>query len=511
MDIVWVGFAFVIGLLVSRIHIPPLVGYLIAGLVLAAFGYEPGIMMGEIAHLGVLFLLFSVGLHIRLGNILQREVLGVGFIHLAISTLLFFPLSLYFGLGMEAAVIVSITLGFSSTVLAAKNLELRNEIGAYYGRVAIGILIIQDLVAMGIIAYAGGGIPSYWAALLLGLPLLRPLLSRLMAWIQRDELLLLMALSLAIGGDALFEIFHLSGELGALVMGMLLATDKRGEELGKKIWGIKEAFLVGFFLQVGLTGFPVDANAYAFIGIMLALLPVKAVLFFLLFMIFSLRARTGYQSTMTLTAYSEFTLIAGSVAAANNLVPGELIVVLGLMTAVSYATNSILVRYEDFLWERSGKFLTSMERVIKHHDHQPESFGAAEYLVVGMGTTGLAAYDTLKNHQKRVLGMDIDPDRVKQTMEDGRRVIVGDVQDLEMWNKLDLSKLKGIILAMSSDIELKLHALSGIASCPCNCPVYVLTLNKSEEKTVKNKGGIPISVPSLEIGKKMAELCMGGH
>ena len=152
MDIVWVGVAFVFGILVSRIHIPPLVGYLVAGLTLGAIGYEEGNIINEIAHLGVVFLLFTVGLHIKIKNILALEVLGTGLIHLFISTLIFVPIILFVGLGIEAAIIISIILGFSSTVLAAKNIESRGEMGAYYGRVAIGILIIQDLVAIGIIA-----------------------------------------------------------------------------------------------------------------------------------------------------------------------------------------------------------------------------------------------------------------------------------------------------------------------------------------------------------------------
>ena len=290
-----------------------------------------------------------MGLHISLKGILQKEVLGVGLIHLAISTVIFHPVSLYFGLSTEAAVIVSVTLGFSSTVLAAKGLETRNELSSYYGRLSIGILIVQDLVAIGIIAYAGGGIPSPWALVLLGLPLLRPLLSRLLWLVERDELLLLMALSLAIGGSSLFEWFNLSGELGALVMGMLFVNDDKSDQLEKKIWGIKEAFLVGYFLEVGLGGFP-DIEGFYMIGVLLLILPLKAVLFFGLFIAFKLRARTGFLSTVTLTAYSEFTLIAGAVAASAGIIPSEVIVILGLLTAISYVINSIMVRYEDPIW-----------------------------------------------------------------------------------------------------------------------------------------------------------------
>ena len=260
MDIVWIGLAFMLGFLLNRIHIPPLVGYLLAGIALSFTSYEAGSILHEIAHLGVIFLLFTVGLHIRIKNILQKEVLGVGLIHLFISTILFFPVSLYFGLSTEAALIVSITLGFSSTVLAAKGLEARNELSSYYGRLAIGILIVQDLVAIAIIAYSGGGVPSPWAVLLLGLPIIRPLLSKLLLTIERDELLLLMALSLAVGGSALFEAVKLSGELGALVMGMLLVNDQKAEELEKKSGGSRKLSWLDFFWKSGWVEFPMPTD-----------------------------------------------------------------------------------------------------------------------------------------------------------------------------------------------------------------------------------------------------------
>lgn len=506
MDIVWVGVAFVFGLMVSRIYIPPLVGYLIAGLALGFLGYEEGPVLKEISHLGVVFLLFTVGLHIKLKNIFQKEVLGVGLVHLAASTALFAPICMYFGLNLEAAIIISITLGFSSTVLAAKNLEARGELGAYYGRVAIGILIVQDLVAIGIIAYAGGGLPSPWALLLLGLPLLRPLISKLLEVLQRDELVLLMALALAIGGDSLFAAFNLSGELGALVMGMLLANDERGEQLEKKIWGIKEAFLVGFFLQIGLTGFP-DGEAWLIIGIFLVILPIKALLFFLLFMAFKLRARSGFQATTSLTAYSEFTLISGAVAVSAAIIPQEWIIILALLTAISYVFNSILSKHEDKIWEISNSFLLRFQRTGRSRDKQLSTLGNAEYLVIGLGMSGKAAYDYLKEKNLKVVVMDIDPDRISKSIDEGRRAVYGDAQDIGLWETIDLSRLKAVLIAMSTGIDLKIHALKILCkSSEYKGQTYVLAMNEREEAAILDSGGKPVSIPAREIGRHMGEL-----
>ncbi len=504
MDIIWVGLAFIFGLLVSRVHVPPLVGYLIAGIGLALFGYEAGDMLSEISHLGVIFLLFTVGLHIRLKNIVRMEVVGVGFIHLAISTLIFTPITLYFGFDLTAAIIISIILGFSSTVLAAKNLEQRNELGAYYGRVAIGILILQDLVAIAIIAYTGGGVPSPWSLLLLGLPILRPILSKLLDSIHKDELIMLLAIVMAIGGASLFEFLNLSSELGALVAGMILATDEKGEELGKKLWGIKEAFLVGFFLEIGLTGLPSN-DAYIFILVFILLLPIKSILFYGLFMIFKLRSRTGYLSTVTLTAYSEFTLIAGTVAAANGFLPEEFILTLGLLTAISFVANAPLAKFEDQIWKRFEPFLHRFERDVKHPEREVINLGKSEYLVIGMGSAGRAAYDRLHDRGKQAIGMDIDPGRIESNLKAKRRVVYGDIQDSELWETIDLEHIKSIIIAMGNT-AVKLSATKAIRDSGFDKPVYVITMRDDESEALQKAGASSVTIPITQAGEQLAEL-----
>ncbi|NBC26737.1 MAG: hypothetical protein GVY08_07745 [Bacteroidetes bacterium] len=506
MDIIWVGFAFVFGLLVSRLHIPPLVGYLAAGLGLSVYGYEAGDTLHEIAHLGVIFLLFTVGLHIRIKNIIRTEVFGVGLVHLATTSAIFIPVCLYFGFDLQASVIISITLGFSSTVLAAKNLEMRGEMGAYYGRVAIGILILQDLVAIGIIAFTGGGTPSVWSPLLLALPLLRPLLVWLLNIVDKDELMMLMGLALAIGGASLFESLNLSGELGALVAGMLMATNEKGQELGKKMWGVKEAFLVGFFLETGLTGFP-GPEELMFVGAILLLLPLKSILFFALFMVFRMKARTGYLATLSLTAYSEFTLIAGAVAAANGFIPESVIVSLGLLTAISFVINAPLAIREDQIWHYIEQFLHRFERDVKHTEHEIISLGKANYLVIGMGSAGKSAYDKLRDEGRHVVGMDIDPARIEQNLKEHRRVVYGDIQDTELWKAVDLTDIVSIIIAMGNR-TVKLNAIKALKEIGYKDDIYVITMREDETEALQEAGAKSVPIPVKQAGERLAELSM---
>lgn len=506
MDIVWVSTAFFFGTLVSRLSIPPLVGYLVAGITLSILGYESGDMLADLSHLGVIFLLFTVGLHIRLKNIIAFEVMGVGIIHLAISTAIFTPLAIYFGFDLTASLIIGITLGFSSTVLTAKTLERRNELGAYYGRVAIGILILQDLVAIGIIAFTGGGVPSYWSFVLLALPLMRPILKFILTILRQEELMLLFGLVLAIGGAELFEWFNLSGELGAIAIGMLFATDERAGIIEKKLWSIKEAFLVAFFLEIGLTGLP-DANDISFIAVVLLLLPLKALLFFGLFMLFRLRARTAFLSTVTLTAYSEFTLIAGVVAASNNFIPDATVVVLGLITAISYTINAPLTIWEEKVWKSMEHFLLRFERDVKHPDKQTLSLGSAEFLVVGMGDAGVAAYDELRSHGKKVVGMDIDPDRIEKNLRNNRRVVYGDIQDTELWKGIDLNNILSVIIAMGNK-EIKRNATEMLRETGFDKSIYVLTMRDDEIESLRDVGASSVSIPIREAGQRLAILSM---
>ena len=161
---IWLSFAFGLGLLVRLVGLPPLVGYLAAGFILSANGYESNELLAEVAHAGVLLLLFSVGLKLRLKSLLRAEVLAGSLLHMLISVGFFaLVLSQFGGLDIEAVLLVSLALSFSSTVVAAKVLESKRELRAFHGRVAIGILIVQDLVAVALLSVVGGEAPSPWA------------------------------------------------------------------------------------------------------------------------------------------------------------------------------------------------------------------------------------------------------------------------------------------------------------------------------------------------------------
>jgi len=456
---VWLAGAFVAGLTVRQLGLPPLVGFLGAGFVFSALGFEPNELLDELSEIGVLVLLFSVGLKVRLITLIRPEVLATGAGHLLIlGGLATLALLSWFPLDTLSAITLAASLGFSSTVLAAKLLEYRRELRSFHGRVAIGILILQDLVAVGLLATLGGHSPSPWAlALPVLLLLLRPLLKRALDWIGHNEMLIVYGavLALAVGGYG-FELVGLSPELGALVMGTLLADHPKSKELGDVLWSIKEFLLVGFFLAIGMSALPTPGMLLIALGLTL-LLPVKAMLFQALLMFFGLRARTAFLSALSLASFSEFGLIVVEFGVENGVLSADYLIVAALAVSISFAIAAPLNRHAHRLYELLGRGLERFETSRRHPDDQPLSLGSAEVLVVGMGRIGTGAYDYLHDQGFAVAAIENDPGKIQKHRSAGRRVVFADAEDPGFWHRLKLERVRAVLLAMP-DLEGKVLA-----------------------------------------------------
>ncbi len=449
--------ALVLGLVAWRIGLPPLVGFLVSGFVWSALGVTPPAMLPDLAHAGVLLLLFAVGLKLRVKTLLRHEVWGTAVVHLLVTGALG-TLLVYWGTGLALGVsaILAVALGFSSTVLAAKVLEDNRELRAVHGRVAIGILIVQDIVAVGLLAVISVETPSPWALLLLLLPLARRPIARLLDLAGHGELLVLLGAALAIGSGELFARLGLSAELGALLMGTMLADHRRAQEVTNVLWGLKELFLVGFFLNIGFSGPPTWEALRDGVGLLL-FLPLQGIIFFLLLSASGLRARTSFLTAVSLWTYSEFALIVVGVAVENGLLDRQWLVVAAVTVAVSFVAAAPLNAFAHDLYALLGRWLERFERDKRHPDDEPITLGSAEILVVGMGRVGAGAYDYLRAQHENIVGIDSDPGKVESNIREGRRVAYADAEDPSFWQRLNLERLRAIMLALP-DVEAKLSA-----------------------------------------------------
>jgi predicted Kef-type K+ transport protein len=462
--ITWIAVAFAAGVVAKQGGLPPLVGYLVAGFGLNALGAEEDAVIDALSELGVTLLLFTIGLKLKIKSLGAPQVWGVASLHLVATVVLLVPLLLAEGslglpyleqLGLGSALVLAFALSFSSTVFAVKVLEEKGEMSSLYGTIAIGILIMQDLAAVLFLAFSAGKVPSPWALLLLGLLFARPVLNRLLERAGHGELLLLFGLTLGLGGAELFKLVDVKGDLGALLLGIMVATHPKSGELAKALLGLKDLFLVGFFLSIGLAATPSWDMAPVVLALLLALL-VKGFLFEQLLLAFRLRARTALLGALALFNYSEFGLIVAAVAASKGWLSADWLAIIAITLATSFVLASPLNAHAHAIYELFSRRLRRQERRKRIAAELEIDPGDANAMIVGMGRVGGGAYDFLVRHRGlRPVGIDADPDGVKRQKAAGRNVVLGSATDADFWHRLHLDDghVKLVLLAMPQASE----------------------------------------------------------
>ncbi len=211
MLVILVSFAFGFGLVLSRIGLPPMVGFLVAGFVYNMAGLAKPIGLDLVADLGIILLLFSIGLKLDVRGLLKAEIWVSATAQMVVTTALMVGVlvsgrwllpSPLMDLPWQTTLVLAFALAFSSTVFAVKVLEEKGDLTAFYGRLAIGILVMQDVFAVLFLSVSAGKLPEIWALGVFALPLLRPVLFRLLDLAGRGELFVLCGLFIALGVGA---------------------------------------------------------------------------------------------------------------------------------------------------------------------------------------------------------------------------------------------------------------------------------------------------------------------
>lgn len=464
MDSIWLLVALALGFGAQLLRLPPLVGFLLAGFILNLMGEQGGELLDIAANVGVLLLLFTIGLKLRLNEFLTWPIWGGALSNLGVSVVLITGLLLTLGLaGMamltalswHTVATIAFALSFSSTVFAVKIFEERGETRAEHALIAIGILIVQDLCAVVYLLTASGEWPSVWAFLLLGLPLLRPVLLRMLEAAGHGEVLVLFGLAATLVGAELFYLVGMKDALGALVFGLLLSSHKKTSELAKSLLSFKDFFLLGFFLSVGLIGLPSLPDLLIVAVLLLFVLPVTMLLYFYLLTRFNVRARTAFLAMLGLATFSEFGLIVANEGMQTGALAGNWLVITALAVAGSFVVSSLLNRNAHRLYQRFEGFLCQFETQACQAAIEPPDPGDAEVIIAGMGRVGRGAYKSMQdNYAMRVLGIDADAEKVADLRSHGVNIIPGDAEDVEFWRQMVSPQLKLVMLALPTNQDM---------------------------------------------------------
>ncbi len=516
MDYLWIGVAFSFGFAVRQINLPPLVGYLLAGFALNAFGYVPDGSLNTLADLGVTLLLFTIGLKINISTLVKPEVLFTAVGHtllwclllLVIKWLLFsavgFGLAGVMGMSLESALLIAFALSFSSTIGVIKLLEDQDELKAKHGKVAVGVLVIQDIFAVIFLAVATGQVPTIWAALLVLFIPTKSLINRLINKAGHGELLPLTGFVLALAASEIFTLVNIKADLGALCMGLLLANTNKATELYKSLIIFKDLFLVGLFLLIGLAALPTLEMMLTAVSISM-LLMIKFLLFWFFFILFRMRPRNAFLSAATLSSFSEFGLIVAKMAVSKDMLDDQWLVIIALAVTFSLIISSVVSKYSHLIYARHKEFINNLQWSPQRLKLELNTSNPVKILIIGLGRVGTATYDTLaKAHPGQVLGIEADEDRAQTHQDADREVIIGDGEDADFWAEIDLTETELIMLSTPSVLEMQ-FIIEQIGLSGFNGKIACIARFEDDRQELLKTGADVVFSYFTEVGNGFAE------
>lgn len=459
MEFIWILFAFGCGLLSKVIALPPSIGFLAAGFILNAIGFEADSIIIELSHMGITLMLFTIGLKLNIKDLIKNEIwLGsishtITWVLLSLITLKLFAIIavVYIvDLTTVSAALIVFALSFSSTVCVVKLLEDHGEMRTRHGKLAVGFLVMQDVIAVLFLVIATGKTPSYWALLLLLFIPFKVFANKLIDKVGHGELLPLFGFFLAFGAYEIFELVNIKGDLGALLAGMYIASHSKASEITKSLLSFKDIFLIGFFLSIGFTALP----TWEMFGISLLLtllLPIKFVLFFFILVKLNIRGRTAFLSALTLSNFSEFGLIVCALSVKENWLSNEWLVILSLAVTLSFVITNICYNYAHVFFADHKNWFKKYESKTRLAEDQFIQPSDAPIVVIGMGRVGMGAFKSLNAHKPtQVWGLDTDKDKVQWLNDNGISAYTGDAEDADFWENINLESIELVLLALPS-------------------------------------------------------------
>ncbi len=426
-----------------------------------------------LAELGIALLLFLVGLKLdfKLVRTLGPVALVTGLGQVAFTTVFGFLIALALGLDSVTAIYVAIALTFSSTIIIVKLLSDKREIDALHGRIALGFLIVQDVVvvvamiALSAIGVGGaaegdGAVGDVLRVLGYGLAMLAfvvvfiryvadPLVERLS---QAPELLV----SFAIGWAALLAaVGHYLGfgkELGGLLAGVSLASTAFREAIAARLASLRDFLLLFFFIALGASldlsvlgasvGPAIVLSLFVLIGNPLIVLAIMGAMGY--------RKRTGFLAGLTVAQISEFSLIFMAMGVAIGHVAEEALGLVTLVGLVTIAASTYMITYSHQLYRVFEPVLGVFERRTAGSGDEGSGEAARGHDVVlfGLGRYGLGIATALRDGGKRILGVDFSPEAVKHARAQGFDAVFGDATDPEFLAHLPLKGAEWFVLAV---------------------------------------------------------------
>jgi len=478
------------------------------------------------SEIGIAFLLFFAGLEISFKKIKEanlKKIVFIGILQIALIFGVTLLLANWLNLEVLQAVYIGVILGFGSTMVDVKLLSDSGELVTMHGRLVLGILLLQDLVAIIAIALFMAGsftaVPIIIAVIkllvILGIAVLLQtfVLNRLFKFAARStELLLLSALAVLFVFVVLTWVAELSIVIGAFIAGVSLANSPFKLELESRISPLRDFFAILFFVALGMqivfNGIGAQINLLIFL--LVGAIILKPIVTFLLLRIFAYRPKTSFLTSITLAQLSEFSLIIGMLGFSLGIIDKPILSTIILATIVTMALTPYFVDYKKYLHKffnkpiNSFKFLPINEEVC-YTDKKQKSI-----LLIGAHRMGsIVLKKLLKKSKDKLLVLDYNPEIISALVRKKVSCIYGDLGSIEVLNSIELSKLKKIISTVPNfdDNIWLLRKAKGVNS---GVQVIVTATRISEAKELYDAGADYVIMPKVLAGEEVLSVLTNG-
>jgi Kef-type K+ transport system membrane component KefB/Trk K+ transport system NAD-binding subunit len=541
----WTPFAEVAGVLAVaavvaaaglKLRQPLIISFLFAGILVgpAVIGLVKDVHQIELlASIGISLLLFVVGLKLDVGMIrtVGPVALATGLGQVAFTSLIGFFIALGFGMGVVTAVYVAVALTFSSTIIIVKLLSDKKEIDSLHGRIAVGFLIVQDIVAIlaliGLTAFGGGHdehgflTQSLWVLgkgfLMLGaiVALMKWALPRVLNYVARlPELLVLFAITWAVVLSSTAEVLGFSKEVGAFLAGISLASTQQRDAIGARLVVLRDFLLLFFFINLGAQ---LDLSAlgaelgkasvfslFVLVGNPLIVLAIMGLMGY--------RKRTGFMSGLAVAQISEFSLILAALGQSLGHIDMAAMSLITLVGLVTIFASTYMILYSGPLYAKLSGILSVFERSNPHRETQAGERAAETdgqlLILMGLGNYGSAIASRLKQHGWQVLAVDFDPQALRRAREMGLPVLYGDVGDPEMLAQLSLDKARWVLCAVR-DYDINVTLFNLLRETGFDGRIALTAADRAQAEAYRRLGAHLVLQPFVDAAEQAVEVVTG--
>lgn len=517
--------AFVVSYIVRALKQPIIIGYILAGILISPFIVKYGLSNNVIdifSQFGIAFLLFIVGLHLnpKIIKEIGTASLVVGIAQMAFTFAFGFLVSyLLLGFGTIVSVYIGVALAFSSTIIVMKILSDKHQLDSLFGKVSIGILIIQDLAAIiflmfissmnenvSIQGFAVKGV-LFGGGLIIALFLIGFfVLPRLMKSIARSqELLFLFSITWCFLVAALFSYAGFSLEIGALIAGIVLSLSPYSVEISSKIRPLRDFFLVIFFIILGLniSGTNLDSVILNAVILSVVALVLKPIIIMFFMALFGYTNRTNFLVGISLAQISEFSLIILALGVSVGHIPPEILHTITLAGIITITISTYMLIYSQKFYKFMFKFASIFEKKsVKKERKIGKDYDA---ILFGYNRIGFSILKSFKELKKKFLVVDFNPDTIANLQKLRVPALYGDAYDSDLLADLPLNQAS-IIVSSIPDTETNILLIESIRAVNSKAVIIVRAHAIEEALDFYKKGATYVLTPHFLGGEYVADM-----